>query len=114
MGAEFFKVRELELDRDESKKLSDAITEVGKYYAMTIDPKHLAFAQLGICLVHIYGPRAIAIKRRMDSERGPKLVSEPKPQKVSKPNGAAVPPRDISLAGMSPSDLFYQSGGTFD
>lgn len=110
-------MRELEIDKDEAKKLSEAIQDVGKYYAMTIDPKHLAFAQLGICLLHVYGPRAIAVKRRMDNERenkGPQLVT---PKQTATPkqkvNGAAQP-TSVSLAGMSPSDLFNGSGVPFE
>lgn len=61
MIAAGLKVPELEIDKDEAKKLGDAINEVAKHYTVEFDPKHVAVFNLCMVVGGIYGPRALAI-----------------------------------------------------
>jgi hypothetical protein len=73
-------VAELELDRDESEKLGDAIKNVGQYYGATFDPKKVAIFQLCVVAGGIYGTRVFAIRNRLMMER--EKNSQPKPQSI--------------------------------
>ncbi len=75
MGAKLLSAPEWELDKDEAKKLSDAIKEVAKHYSMIMDPKKLALCQLGFCMVGVYGPRAIVTAKRVYGK--PKVFQTP-------------------------------------
>ena len=110
MGASFFDVAELELDKDEAKKLSDSIQNVSKYYAVNFNPKHVAIAELAVIAGGIYGVRFVAIKRRLDKEKQ-------KGKMTVLPGGTASsqtfdPPKvsNRKLGEMSPSELWSQSG----
>lgn len=70
-------VPELELSREESKRLADAAAEVGKHYALTFDPKKVAIANLIGAAGLIYGSRVIAYRARKMAEKreaGPRAV----------------------------------------
>lgn len=101
--ATFVKCEELALEMDEAQELSDVIKDVGKYYGASFDPKKVAIFNACVCAAKIYGTRAYAIRQRLKTERGPKLVQE-KPAKT-KVNSVPAPPQEISLKGMSPSQL---------
>lgn len=68
MGAAFLNWDELEIDADEARRLSDAIKEVGKHYAMQVDPKKLALIELGVVCAGIYGPRCVTAWRSHKKE----------------------------------------------
>lgn len=69
MGMEILKLPEMEIDRSESKKLADAIAEVNKFHHIAIDPKKLAYLNLGFVAITVYGPRFVAARNRMKIER---------------------------------------------
>lgn len=103
-------IPELEIDKSEAKDLGDAARDFAKFYGVSFDPKKVALFNLCLAMGKVYVPRAIAIKRRMETEnaaKGPQLVAEKPKQRV---NGKAQPPQDIPLAGMSPSMLWQQDG----
>lgn len=65
MGAEMFKLPELELDKEESAKLADAIADVSKYYVTAFDPKKIAWVHLAVIAGGIYGTRFFAFRNRV-------------------------------------------------
>jgi hypothetical protein len=117
MGAAFFAVAELELDKTEAEKLGSAIKEVAKFYAVSFDPKKLAIFNLAIVAGGIYGTRFVAIRTRMRIEKGKDnlrvMPSDAEPaQAKGKVNGApAVQPASVpQRRPQTPSDLWPQSG----
>ena len=93
---------ELELEESEAKKLADKSTAVLKYYQVSLDPKKLAWLQLGMCAVEVYGPRALIIYRGREQKptstvhtansRPDGTVETIRPvMPESKPNGAPAP-----------------------
>jgi hypothetical protein len=108
MGAEFLKTPELELEKDEAKKLSDAIEEVGKHYKVAFDPKKVAIAELAVVGVSIYGPMLVQVRRRWKTERMRQPlpatpINTPRPQQTQ---SAPPPAQSRAVSEMSPSDLF--------
>jgi hypothetical protein len=97
-------LKELELEKDESKKLADAIQDVGKYYNIGFDPKKVAIAQLCIVAGGIYGPMFVQIRRRMKSQRVPQPTPIATPIDRQPKQAPQQPARPMSE--MSPSDLF--------
>lgn len=111
MGAAILAVPELEIDADESERLSNAVLNVGKYYAMTFDPKKVALLNFAAVCGSIYGVRILAIRNRLKTEAKPKPqkvepINQPRPQAQSHPvNGASK--------FRSPAEMFGQeSSGT--
>lgn len=109
MGAEFLSTPELELDRDEAKKLGDAITEVGKYYNVSFDPKKVAIFQLAITAGGIYGVRFVAIRNRLKQSQEKIGGPQPVPPKAASPEPQKPAPRANGLA--SPSAIFGMEDG---
>lgn len=111
MGAEFLKCSELELDRDESKKLADSIAEVNKFHNVVFNPKTVAYINMGVVACTIYGTRIVAIKNRMDSHRKEKQVPvtpiRQQTQSTTQPktNGKA------DFSKLSPSEVFGDQSG---
>lgn len=97
MGAKILSIPEMEIDEEESKKLSKAIKNVAKHYAVNIDPKKLAWAELVAAAGGIYVPRFIAASKRQPKQPGPQLVKEapksnaPGPQPINSPMKARTP-----------------------
>jgi hypothetical protein len=126
MGAAILSTPEIELDRDESKKLGDAIKDVGRHYAMILDPKWVAIANLGAVAGFVYGPRIIAYRARRKAEKEaqkpfvvPKSASSdnqvPKQEKPE-PN-MVVPVAKVANgkpgAQMAPSQLWPEPAAEF-
>ncbi len=103
MGSEILKVKELELDKDDAKKLSDAIVEVGKHYAVEFDPKKVAVLNLIAVSGAIYAPRVIAYMN--NRQRKAPLVAIPKPQAPPQQTARHEARGPIDLSNMSPADL---------
>jgi hypothetical protein len=83
MGAAILKTPELDLDRDEAQKLSKAVQEVSKYYAMSFDPKKVALGNLAIVMGGIYVPRIMAYRlRKATSEPGAPTPAEQPREKL--------------------------------
>jgi hypothetical protein len=91
MGAEILSVPELELDKEECKKLGDAIQEVGKHYAMAFDPKHVAILNLCVVMGMIYGTRIAAVRTRTKKNAPAKATPIAQvPKQPPQPRGAEV------------------------
>jgi hypothetical protein len=100
-------VEELRLDPSEAARLSDAIREVQKHYAYTMDPRKVALLNLGATAIGIYGSRvmAYALKRR---QAGKLTVMPGGKEKEEKPAEPVVSP-DLTAAmagARSPADLW--------
>ena len=52
---------ELALDPSESKAIAEGIQNVAQHYPVAIDPKTMAWINLGIVCSSVYGPRMVAI-----------------------------------------------------
>lgn len=125
MGAAILATPEIELDKEEAKKLGDAIKDVGKHYSMLFDPKHVAIANLMATAGFLYGPRIVAYRVRRKAERGPENVRkpvpiesrrspEPKPEKAEPIVPTAQAPNGrTGSAQMSPSQLWPEPAGEF-
>jgi hypothetical protein len=96
--SEFTGWEELQLEKEESRELGDAVKEYAKFYGLSFDPKKVALFNLCLVAGKLYIPRAIAVKNRLSqpSTKGPKLV--PAPQQ----------PQNLNLNGMAPSDLWQE------
>lgn len=66
------KTPELALDPQESKQLAVASAAVASMYAVEIDPKMVAWANLIGAVGMVYIPRAYLIADRRKKERGPR------------------------------------------
>lgn len=62
------KIPELELSKEESAKLSDALMAVQEEYGFTVDPKILVWAQFAGAVSSIYAPRFMMYKVRVAAE----------------------------------------------
>jgi hypothetical protein len=105
MGAEFLACKELELEKDEAKKLADAVQEVGKYYNVSFDPKKVAIVQLAVVAGGIYGPMFVQIRRRLKAEkiqRPPVPINRPQQEKQ-----AQTPSRPLNE--VSPSEIWNET-----
>lgn len=68
MAAGAFNAPELLLDDAEAKQVSNAIGEVAKHYSVNVDPKTLAWLNLGWAVSCVYGSRVVAIGMRKRNE----------------------------------------------
>lgn len=76
IGATF--LPELALEKEESKLLAEAVTDVGAFYNQVIDPKLIAWLGLmGVC-GKLYGPRIGAFAMRKQMEKDGKPATEKK------------------------------------
>jgi hypothetical protein len=127
MGAAFLNCEELNLDPVEAKQLAKSIKQVSRHYpAMALDPKKLALVELAACCAMIYGPRGVAIYKRVNSSEkpGPKKVvtniqdrkqAQPNPapqatQAQPKPNGVAGASQPSPRREYSPTELGLSQG----
>lgn len=69
MAALAFKCPELALDAEEGRALGVAWANVAKHYPAVIDEKQLAWFNLSVCLVGVYGTRFVAISVRRKKSR---------------------------------------------
>jgi hypothetical protein len=64
MGAAFFSIPDLALDKNEAKAMAEAIAEVSKYYSIPgLNPAHAAVVSLFLVMITTYGKRIPAILR---------------------------------------------------
>lgn len=104
-AATLLHISELELEKDEAKKLSDAIKEVTKFYPVALDPKKVAIANLLITAGGIYGTRILAY--RLTHPKGPKAVKQAEPVQFPGPVKQTVNAPPAKLEKMnSPNDLW--------
>ena len=60
---------EMRINEDESKRLGEAAANVAKLYDMRVNQKALAWTQLSVCAIMVYGPRIYMIADRKKAER---------------------------------------------
>lgn len=89
--AKGMKIPELELSKEESAKLSDAINAVQEEYGLVIDPKILVWGQLAGALSAVYAPRLMMYKIRVTAENK-KREQEKQFQVQESLNNVAVSP----------------------
>lgn len=91
--AQLTKTPELAIEKDESKKLGDALQGVAACYGHVVDPRVAAWLQLGMVASAVYGTRVAAIRMRMKFEAREKRLKvtsissapQPQPEPVSPP-----------------------------
>jgi hypothetical protein len=96
-------VPEMELDQEEAKRFADATQNLMKQYDHRVNPKVMAWMQFSCVVGGIYGPRAVAVYRRMegDTER------KPDPQPINAPRAPEPQPRQPKpWSETAPSELF--------
>lgn len=81
--ASFTKVKELEIDTDESQTLAKAVDNVLQHFEVAPDPKIQALIGLIVVAAGIYGPRFYLYNERVKSEK-----KKPVPLHVVQPGGA--------------------------
>ena len=88
MGAVFLGVSELSIDDDDAKKMAAAINDVRQYYDATfVEPKTMAWINLGIAFATVYGTRALAYNMRRKAEK------RTSPQRVNPNTVSQMPSR---------------------
>jgi hypothetical protein len=106
MGAAFFKVKELELDKSEAERLSASIENFAKHYSVNIDPKKLAAFELTTTGISIFGPRLYVIWKQRP-ERNPEPERVPKQQQKTA-NVQSM--NDTIRRAQAPSELWQEAG----
>lgn len=111
MGATFLHTQELALDKAEAKKLSDAIEGVNAYYKVAIDPKKMAWINLGCVGASIYGQRVAIWKLRMKMEQMQRVANG---QETPAPKSPPPPQRQQAAPAPSksgpPDNRVYTNG----
>lgn len=69
MAAAFLKSPELALEKSEADALAGAISEVEKFYSISLSPETRAWLGLATVGAMVYGPRAYTIIQRRKAER---------------------------------------------
>ena len=101
-------IRELELEEDEARKLSNASKEVLRYYPIGMSDKALAWVNLGVVACGIYGTRIMAYSVRRAAERRARIVTlptgtpPPAQAAASKVNGSAGANATFNLDDLTP------------
>lgn len=116
MGASIIHRPELEIDKDEAKRIAEAAQEVGKHYTTAFDPKKIAILNLIAVLISIFWLRCLAIKNNLERERQEKRVRiegqatpiRPAPSAMREPNAQQAD----QYAMPTPSTIFGDQTGT--
>lgn len=69
MVAGFADIPEIEISKDESALMAEAIAEVASHYNATLDPKAMAWFGFAGAMGAVYGPRVAAIRLRKAMEK---------------------------------------------
>lgn len=101
MLAAAVKTPELELDKDEAKKLAENVAAVNAFYGKVIDPKIMAWTALIMTCGQLYAPRVVAIKLRWESEKKDKPRVRQVPAQPQR--NADLPGANGPIAGFDPS-----------
>lgn len=96
MAAAIFKSPELMLEKAEADSLAAAISEVEKFYSVTLSPEARAWLGLTAVAAMIYGPRAWMIMKRRKADKGGKL---PAPRKATASPAAESSAPEIVTTG---------------
>lgn len=117
IAARLLEAEELAIDETEAKDITAALLDASKYSAVSFDPKKLAYANLAIVLVGVYGARAVEISRRKRTENARPVTTTPaRPASSPSSPAPAAPaaPRDmpahVAAGTMAPSEFFRANG----
>lgn len=95
MVAGFVDIPEIEISKDESTMMAEAIAEVASHYNATLDPKALAWFGFAGAMGAVYGPRVAAFRMRKSMEKSngknPNNLSVIKPNAGPLVNGFPLP-----------------------
>lgn len=69
MVAGFADIPEIEISKEESALMAEAIAEVASHYNATLDPKAMAWFGFAGAMGAVYGPRVAAIRLRKAMEK---------------------------------------------
>lgn len=84
----------LAITLDEAKMLAVAVIDVGRQYAVNIDPRALAWVNLAGAGIAVYGPKAFTLlmQRKLQPRQPPQ-----KPQSGAPDVGADITPRPMNF-----------------
>lgn len=103
MAATVFKSPELMLEKGEADALANAISEVEKFYSISLSAEQRAWLGLATTAAMIYGPRAYLIAKRRKSDASPKrpapVPTAPLPTPDPAPTGEGAPKPGGPLTG---------------
>ena len=124
MAAAILHVPDLELDKEEARRLAEAAAAVGEHYRIGLDPRKAAWVNLAAVAGSIYGPRimAAAIRRKKALEEL-KRATAPQPGRPPE-RPVPVPPVTMPVSGrpnggtgpyanVSAQDLWAQPAADF-
>ena len=103
MLAALTSVQELELDRKEADKLTAALKNALKFHPAGISPEKMAYINLGLVAVEIYGTRALAYRMRTSVERANRRPPTPIAPRPAAPGSPAAPGAPAAPAGPFPA-----------
>lgn len=72
IAASLTKVEEVALDKSEANQLAQALAAVNVHYQKTIDPKLVAWMGVVAVAGQVYGPRVLAYRVRVATEKASK------------------------------------------
>lgn len=112
MLAALTSIKEIEIDKDEAKRLADASKKVMEFYPIGLNPKTIAIVNLVFVSSAIYTPRVMAYSVRKGRERQPKLVT---PISGDKAAAAAAPGRPQQATGTAgPASAVFPTGNPYN
>lgn len=79
MAAAAFDAGEFVLDKKEADVLGEAVANVASHYPVSLDPKIMAWVQLGVASATIYGGKAWAFYGRKSREEKAEAPAKPSP-----------------------------------
>lgn len=99
-------VQELELDKEEADRYAKATAQLLKHYDSKVNPKVMAWMQFSFTVGGIYGPRAVAFYKRLESEKGSRQVqpitSAPRPVGAQERPKQTVPTTPAEIWPVTP------------
>lgn len=89
MLAKLTKTAELQLDKDESKMLAEAIQSVASHYDFldAVSPEFVAWSNLASVAAFVYGPRVLAIMSNRKKQPEPEVYGPGQPTPGDFPHG---------------------------
>jgi hypothetical protein len=99
--AAFTGIPELEIEEKEAKELSAAIAAVSAEYSFILDPKTAAWIELTRVCGVIYGPRAVSIWLRTQTEK----KNTPQKQQTAQAPTQAPPDPPMPTTGFDPTKI---------
>jgi Ni,Fe-hydrogenase III small subunit len=103
MAASLTKIEEIALDKTEANQLAKALADVNVHYQKTIDPKVVAWMGVIAVAGQVYGPRVLAYRVRMATEKTSKPPQQAPAGMPTKP--AQRPASVVQMSAISDPDF---------